>query len=153
MYDLLVKRFKREKNVKSKCYYAILLIQLRNGLRISEAVRAFKYFTTHNASECYVSVSKRKDTERLVVRPQELDLNNCSELVEVDDDKLITRLKVFSISKLKVNTHSLRYAFITHLLRNNVSPSIIAKITRHSKLDYILTYTQEKIGEEVLRNV
>jgi hypothetical protein len=31
-----------------------------------------------------------------------------------------------------------------------VNPSIVAKITRHSRLDFILRYTQEKTAEEIL---
>jgi len=32
-----------------------------------------------------------------------------------------------------------------------VNLSIIAKITKHSRLDHILTYTQEKEAERILR--
>jgi len=35
---------------------------------------------------------------------------------------------------MSFNTHSLRYAFITHLLRPSHSPSIAAKIMGHSPL-------------------
>jgi hypothetical protein len=38
-------------------------------------------------------------------------------------------------------------------MQRGVSPSIIAKITKHSRLDYILTYTQEKTAEEILRKL
>jgi len=33
------------------------------------------------------------------------------------------------------NTHSLRYAFVSYLLKRGVSPSIAAKITGHRSLD------------------
>ncbi|MFP3287548.1 MAG: tyrosine-type recombinase/integrase [Acidilobus sp.] len=48
------------------------------------------------------------------------------------------------------STHSLRYAFISYLLRKGVSPSIVAKIVGHSSLDHILHYTEVKLAEEVL---
>ena len=63
------------------------------------------------------------------------------------------RIKVYAVKELWINTHSLRYARITHMLRNNVSPSIVAKITGHKKLDYILKYTQIKTAEEALRSI
>ncbi|MEM4155997.1 MAG: hypothetical protein QXQ38_04645 [Archaeoglobaceae archaeon] len=44
----------------------------------------------------------------------------------------------------------MRYAFISYLAKRGVSPQIIAKITRHSKLDMILNYTQEKLADEIL---
>jgi integrase len=62
-------------------------------------------------------------------------------------------VKVYAKKVLGINTHSLRYARITHMLRNSISPSIVAKITGHKKLDYILTYTQIKTVEEALKNI
>jgi len=158
-YNVLVRALKTRNNrarVK-KCYSAILLTQLRNGLRISEAIRAFKQFLVSRKSELQINVSKKKKPEaRLVVIPIEVvetQLDECIELVSIDDDTLKNRICVYAIQVFKFNTHSLRYAFITHLLRHNVSPSIIAKITKHSKLDYILTYTQEKIADELLKKL
>jgi integrase len=141
----------------ARCYDAVLLIQLRNGARISEAVKAFKHFLTSKSIEFEVEVSKKKRVEhRKIVVPRELlsvELGPCVELLSVDDAKLVSRLKVYSRYTYGFNTHLLRYAFITYLLRQGVSPSIIAKITKHSRLDYILTYTQEKTAEEILRKL
>jgi integrase len=140
-----------------RCYDAILLVQLRNGARISEAVKAFKHFLTSKSIEFEVEVSKKKRVEhRKIVVPRELlsvELGPCMELLSIEDKRLVSRLKVYSRYTYGFNTHSLRYAFITHLLRHGVSPSIIAKITKHSRLDYILTYTQEKTAEEILRKL
>ena len=65
----------------------------------------------------------------------------------------MTSLKIYSKCTYGFNMRSMRYAFITYLLRQGVSPSIIAKITKHVRLDYILTYTQEKTAEEILRKL
>jgi integrase len=120
-------------------------------------VKAFKQFLTSKSIEFEVEVSKKKRVEhRKIVVPRELlsvELGPCMELLSVDDAKLVSRLKVYSRYTYGFNTHSLRYAFITYLLRQGVSPSIIAKITKHSRLDYILTYTQEKTAEEILRKL
>jgi hypothetical protein len=64
-------------------------------------------------------------------------------------------VKVYVKKILGINTYSLRYARarITHMLRNNISPSIVAKNTGHKKLGYILTYTQIKTAEEALKNI
>ncbi len=48
------------------------------------------------------------------------------------------------------NTHSLRYAFVSYLAQKKYPPQIIAKITGHKRLDYILHYTQEKAAHELL---
>ena len=141
----------------ARCYDAILLIQLRNGLRISEAVRVFKEFLTRKALEVEVQVSKKRRPEtRLAVIPRELldaKLSDCSDLLDLEESKLLWRVKKYCMRRYGFNTHSLRYAFITYLLRQGVSPSIIAKITKHSRLDFILAYTQEKAAEEILKKL
>jgi len=140
----------------TKCYDAILLTQLRNGCRVSESVNAFLEFVKTSQVEVYVDVAKKKQREqRLVIIPSEvIHLRDyCKELLSVDFKKLVDRVKHYCRYTYKFNTHSLRYAFITYLLRNGVNVSIIAKITRHSRLDYILRYTQEKVADRVLRDL
>ena len=139
------------------CYDAILLTQLRNGSRISEAVRSFKEFLTTKAIEINVRVSKRKDNaQRLMVIPRELintNIDICRELLSLSDIMLINRVKNYAKRVYGFNTHSLRYAFITHLLKSGVNPAVVSKITGHKNINYVLTYTQEKAGVEVLRNL
>jgi len=141
----------------ASCYDAILLIQLRNGLRVSEAVQVFKEFLARRALEVEVQVSKKRHPEtRLAIIPRELldaRLVGCRDLLSIDEEKLTMRVKKYSRRRYGFNTHSLRYAFITFLLQQGVSPSIIAKITKHSRLDFILTYTQEKTAEEILKKL
>jgi site-specific recombinase XerD len=109
-------------------------------------------FVKTGRREVRVKLSKRRREDcRLIIIPEIIDRDRCIQICDVGEDKLVNRVKTFCRSKYHVNTHSLRYAFITHLLRQNVNPSIIAKITKHSRLDYILTYTQEKEAEEILR--
>ncbi|MEM4976513.1 MAG: hypothetical protein QXT64_04230 [Desulfurococcaceae archaeon] len=160
VYSLLLKSIRKKKERKDRrlvslCYDFILLLQLRNGLRISEAVRAFKQYILTRKNELEVNVSKKKRREmRLVIVPEiGFDTSLCVDLVNVDDDVLVKRIKSYASGMLKINTHSLRYAFITYLLRQGVNPSIVAKITKHSKLDFILSYTQEKTAEDILRNI
>lgn len=147
----LVRLINSEKSDKNKCYASILLIQLVNGARISESIRGYKEYLKTGKTELRVRVSKKKQEDlRLMVIPN--NIVKCYEFVDIDDKLLRDRVIYYCRKKLRVNTHSLRYAFITHLLKYNVSPSIIAKITRHSKLDFILHYTQQKTAEELLRN-
>ncbi len=156
-YNLIMSKLKRATRLNQKCYLYILLIQLRNGSRVSEAVRAFKEFVTKHVRECEVLVSKKKNKEtRPMILPAEIsldDLSACSELVTVDEKKLVNRVKVFAVRNLKINTHSLRYAFITYLVKSGVSPALIARLTHHSKLDYIVHYTQSKAAVELLKQL
>jgi len=139
------------------CYAIVLLVQLRNGSRVSEAVDAVVEMARAGKREVRVRVRKRRDgAVRVMVLPRELrprDLAPCRDALSGDPERVVERVKAYAKRVLGWNTHSLRYAFITHLLRRGVSPSIIAKITGHATLDYILRYTQRKTAEEVLRSL
>jgi len=62
-YTMLLRKVNSVKNSKTKCYFIIALIQLRNGSRISEAIRAFKEWVKTSKTELYVRVSKKKREE------------------------------------------------------------------------------------------
>jgi len=157
-YNKILKHMLKAK-YPALCYDAILLTQLRNGSRVSEAVRGFKEFLLTKSIEVSVRVSKRKDNaQRLMVIPRELintniNIDICKELLIFNDITIINRVKNHAKRVYDFNTHSLRYAFITHLLKQGINPAVVSKITGHKNLGYILTYTQEKAGVEVLRNL
>jgi hypothetical protein len=124
-YSKILKHMVKSRH-PAKCYDAVLLVQLRNGARISEAVKAFKQFLTSKSIEFEVEVSKKRVEHRKIVVPRELlsvELGPCMELLSIEDKRLVSRLKVYSRYTYGFNTHSLRYVFITYLLRQGVSPS------------------------------
>jgi len=139
------------------CYAIIALIQLLNGSRASEAVRAFQLFVRTRESRLSVRISKKKTpAERLMIIPQSVqrvDLTQCVELATVPEDKLTSRYKVWVKRNLRLNSHTLRYAFVTYLVSQGLEPTIVAKITGHSRLDFILHYTQRKRAEDILEQV
>jgi integrase len=156
IYTRLLRKIESVKSKTTKCYLIIALIQLRNGSRISEAVRAFKEWIGTNKTELYVRVSKKKKEEtRLMIIPQEILQYRllCVDLLDINDLVLRERIRATLHYYFKINTHSLRYAFITYLLRNNVNPAIVSKIIKHSKLDTLLSYVQVKESERVLKNI
>ena len=67
--------------------------------------------------------------------------------------KIASRISHFSKKNFGISTHNLRYAFITHMAKKGVSPQIIARITRHTRLDMLITYTQEQIAKDLLREM
>jgi hypothetical protein len=153
-YTKLLRKIGTVKDNNTKCYLMICLIQLRNGSRVSEAIRGFKEWVKTNKTEIYVRVSKKKrHEERLMIIPQEI-LNYrlyCVDLIDIEDKVLRDRVRATLHYYFKWNTHSLRYAFITYLLRNNVNPAIVSKIVKHSRLDTLLKYVQVKESERILR--
>jgi len=132
----------------TKCYATIALIALRNGSRIGEAIEAFREFLKTSKVRIYVRVKKhKKEDYRLMIIPKELveeDLSMCTPLIGKDKDIIRSNANRYLHRRLGINAHSLRYAFITYMLRKGVSPSIIATITGHKNLNMILKYTERK---------
>ncbi len=144
----------RDARPVARAYISILLIQLSNGLRISEAVEAaFKWAET-GRRKLRVRVRKRRDPyERLVVVPRELGRGERLAVAGLRVhglDTVVSRIKSWTRKALGFNTHALRYAFISQLAERGVSAQLIAKLTGHKKLDYILSYTQKRAAEELL---
>lgn len=157
-YNKILSLYKRYMKRKSRlvCNTMVLLIQLRNGSRVSEAVKALKEFVISGKNEVYVEVSKkRKPEKRLMIIPSEITGSRelCVEWIEGDNSLLINRVKSWCIKALGFNTHSLRYAFITHMVKAGVNPALVSKAIHHSKLDQLLTYIQKKASDSILRNL
>ena len=166
-YRELVKLLKNSDSSKgyAKCYAAISLIALRNGARIGEAIEAFRKFLQGDATTkrlddgrvalvTQVRVEKhKKEDYRLIVFPAEVleqNFDTCMQLVAKGKDVVRAYVNKWLREKLGINCHSLRYSFITHMLKRGVSPAVIASITRHRNLNTILKYVQEKVAEREL---
>jgi len=155
---LLIRKLKEERErkegvrrTKRIAHYITALIQLCNGSRASEAVDAFNKWRETGKREVEVRVRKKKREElRLIIIPSEVQkYRPIIRFLKQDVD----RYKKFIHAKFDFNTHSLRYAFITYLSKQGISPQLIAKITHHEKLDMILSYTQQKEADKLLREV
>lgn len=146
-YDTVLRKLKQAymeaKTAKERGAYAVMLIQLTNGCRVTEAIDALQQFIATRKRETYVKVRKRKDAARLVVIPP---------IINVDNVQVPSKITVQKrAAKHGFNTHSLRYAFVSKLAREGVAAQVIAKMTGHAKLDYILHYTQQAVAEELLK--
>ena len=128
-------------------YLAVLLTQLLNGCRVGEAVSAVRGWLEDGEVTRAVRVEKRKDNKYRTVIVYDkipraaLDINSLK----------VTNVKVYA-NRLGLNTHTLRYAFITRLLKDGHSPAVIAKITGHKRIDQLITYVQAREAEEILKN-
>ena len=141
-------------------YDVVLLIQLRNGSRIGEAIEATKQFCNTKDYTVRVKVEKHKGTDtRLMVLPEELRdrqgrdylAQACLRLSKTKNPR--DTVREYCRVTYGYNTHSLRYAFITYMLSKGVSPSFVAKITGHKNLSHILHYTETKTAEDLLMSV
>jgi Phage integrase family. len=138
-------------------YDVVLLVQLRNGSRAGEAVEATVRFCEAGQDQVLVRVEKHRDgDQRIMVLPEELRSGEgrqllseaCAALSDLRNPK--AAVKVYCRRAYGFNTHGLRYAFVSYLLKKGVSPSIVAKVVGHRSLDHILHYTEVRLVEEVL---
>lgn len=143
---------------KSKCYASILLIQLRNGARIREAVRAYQEFLRTNKVEITIRLERKLPFKkkiikrRLMIIPEEVReaANGCIDLLTVDGKTLTNRVRVWARIKLKVNTESLRCAFIVRLLKAGVNTSVIAM---YASSRFIVKCIPEKEAGKALKTL
>ncbi|WP_148883380.1 site-specific integrase [Thermococcus aciditolerans] len=147
------------KALKRRLYLIILLTQLRNGSRIGEAIEFISKVSREYSREALVTVEKRTDEyQRLMVLPKEIkkaDLLTVKGILEEELQRhgrkgMVAKISTWVKKTYGFNTHSLRYAFVSYLAQKKYPPQIIAKITGHKRLDYILHYTQEKAAQELL---
>lgn len=129
---------------------AVLLVQLYNGSRVSEAVDAWNKFVLTGKREIEVRVRKHKNPDtRLMIIPKIIKHPGSTKRIWFATDKAVK----FYAFCLGINTHSLRYARITHLLSKGENPAIVAKIVGHKNLNQLLTYYQDKEARKKLRKL
>lgn len=162
---------RRKRMIIHKLIYCIVgLIQLRNGSRISEAVNAFKQFISKEDFEYFnnkvivkiaksESIKYKKDTkEKYTTKARYRKMMFPSNWIEIDDiidlnyysnlipnKKLKKRVLDYLLKYFNCNTHSLRYAFINHMLFDlGKEMAVVAKFVGHTNVQQLVTYTQQK---------
>jgi len=136
-----------------EAYVAILLIQLVNGSRIGEAIRAFKTFVESNQREFQLQAEKHGNMKFFIIPDVIKNRQSYRMILTIPDSRLKARIRMFAKKYLKSNTHSFRYALISFLAKNGTDPAIIAKITGHKNLNRIVQYTQLKDAVEIQRKL
>jgi len=158
--------------MKRLVYSVIAIIQLRNGSRISEAVKAFILFIKNGIeNRVTIKVSKtggikiKKDGTRFKtkVRAREMmwpkwispkiydTLNNDKIVVNIiKAGTLKKRVLDYLLNNFQCNTHSLLYAFINYALYELKRPmNDIAKFVGHANTAQMVTYTQKKNSDQI----
>ncbi len=158
---------KYKKDIKGLTYLIIALFQLRNGCRISEAIEGIILICKNKdninwTKPIEVSVKIEKTKKTTIYRELYFPSNITKEDIELITSCVLDlenskkpRMRIYQWLKnhYGINTHSLRYAFITKFAEMNASPQLIAKITGHVNLNHLITYTQEKSANKMLREL
>lgn len=155
-FETIMKKLVRDLKKTRNCNIVIAIIQLRNGSRISETIKAYQEFLKKKQLIVQVEVSKKKSKEyrKIVIPDFLLEYHKiCKKDLEKPYKTIYERYRKYLARRYRINTHSLRYSFITYLIEQGISESIIAKITHHSTLNYVLRYTQQKKADQILINL
>ncbi|MCL4340182.1 MAG: hypothetical protein M1388_03505 [Thaumarchaeota archaeon] len=154
---VLLKEYAEKEGIHADSGFAfscVLLTQLRNGSRVSEAVDAMNGWLRNRNPSVEVRVRKQKTAStRLMVIPPEVQryYSYKSRVLGALASAQLPAIEMWSRRRLGYNTHSLRYAWITEAARRGISPQLIAKITGHRTLDMVLSYTQKSGAEDILQ--
>lgn len=154
--------------LKRIAYLIIACIQLRNGSRISEAVKAFVLFCKVGKDKRAMVKISKSDTSRIgkdgkkrkaKARFRELmypdtwivdkifdDIkNNKSLMTFINNKQTKKRVLDYLSNNFECNTHSLRYAFINYMIYEKKRPlNDVAKFVGHVNTNQLTTYTQIK---------
>jgi integrase len=158
--------------LKRIIYLMIAATQLKNGSRISEAVRAFYAFVDKDnftkreivkisKSDCIKykdgKAHKLKARFREMVFPNWISVETFNVttfrniLGGIDKKAMQKRVLDYLRNHFKWNTHSLRYATINYLINDQKIPvNNVSKFVGHSSMKTIMTYTQNKEVSKIL---
>ena len=155
VYNIILRHYKESKKDKHKAYDSILLTQLRNGSRLSEAIMFLREITQDEKSFVRQKEIKalKGSNVRLMVLPEELKKQEVLRLGYIYRGATKVAVSIYCKRTYGFNTHSLRYAFISYLAKQGIAPQLIAQITGHKKLDYILHYTSKIHANQILLNL
>ena len=157
---------KKRKAFSRSIYTLIVMIQLANGSRISEACCAFKLFVEKGTEEkVIVKIAKSKSIKykngkkyitptrfRKMQFPKWIEMKHSDQLQEYvnDMDNLPKRSLNHMLRNYDCNTHSLRYAFINYMLYDQKREmTAVAKFVGHTDIDQLIRYTQNKESDKL----
>lgn len=171
LYEMY-KEEEKKLTVNRLVYNTIALIQLKNGSRISEAVKAFVIFINKGIGDKIIvrisktgaiKVMKTGKKKRSKVRYRKMawpkwisdDIYNLLKNDEIVNDlirvgTLKKRVLDYLARNFECNTHSLRYACINFMINEKKIPiNIVSKYVGHGNVQQMITYTQQKHVDEV----
>lgn len=136
-------------------YSSILLCQLVNGSRISEAVQAVMQFATDKKREQYVAAKKRRahKKDRLVIIPRVVRAAYLDVLKNKTERQIINSVVHFAHNHWHINTHSLRYSFVSFQNRNKTPATVTAGILRHTNVNMIEKYGRDAEADDFFKRM
>ena len=158
-YEQLWNKLKRDFLRKPTLTLAAAIIALANGRRVGEAINALTEWLKSGAKakSVQVKIEKKRATSEdrvaTVYIPQLLFQQRERLLELFKRKKSVTRFGVYRLlrRRYRINTHTLRYMFITHMAFDaGLDATIIAQMIHYSNLSMLLRYTSKQRAEREL---
>ncbi len=156
-YDEILERLKKDFEKKPTPSKAIALIIASNGCRVSEAIEAYSVWLKTGNTKPRVRVRKRgwdrkthqlvKPVYRLIVIPSAV-VEKREVLKKRGAPSPVAVWKY--LKKYGINPHTLRYLFITYMIKRGIREAMIAQLTGHAKLDTLAKYVIKIEAEKLL---
>jgi len=122
----------------------ILLVQLTNGLNISEAMECYHKFVATGARKVYVRLAGSEGRVRPCIIPGFMGDRDLELTGDLGMPREETILSVAS-SRFKVKTRTLKYAFYEHLAGGEVGWVDVKRALELDSFDRILEYFHEAL--------
>ncbi|MEM4620964.1 MAG: hypothetical protein QW607_12230 [Desulfurococcaceae archaeon] len=141
------------RNLKRRVYISILIIQLSNGLRISEAVECMSKFSQDLKRLQYVRVRKMKKRDKIVLREcrvPEIITERDAELYKIlfankPQKHIENSVKLMLWYNFKIKSHDLRKAYINYMIKKDAIAVLeTLKFQDHKNLIYYIEDAVEK---------
>jgi len=126
----------------------ILLVQLTNGLNISEAMECYYKFITTGARKVHVRLAGSEGRARLCIIPSFMGDRDIELTRDLGIPREETILSVAS-SRFKVKTRSLKYAFYKYITGGEADWVTVKRILDLDRFDKILEYFHETLGRRL----
>lgn len=164
-YHYLLEKFAETDKLPKQIWIATAITQLKNGSRAGESVYAIVKWAETGEEILSVPIEKRKNAYRQMNMPKicKKDLREKylqwfkEKNVSTNDPQSIKKLtkqyKVAMITQHKINTHSLRYCFVTYMLNQGVESALISKVIGHASTQHLIKYVQERKANEILNKI
>jgi hypothetical protein len=142
-------------DIKRLLYYSIALLQVFIGLRSSEAIKGLQIYLKRKEREFSITAGKSK-LERLVIIPPILEeyYNELKKYGEILKNIRKQNYYNFIKNNLRINPHSLRYAFINYMISKGIVPEKLVVYMGYSSFKHMINYYRvAAVKDEIIKEI
>lgn len=144
---------KRVKRIKSDKQKAFELLNSLDDILGEELVEKIKKVKGKIKDDSKTVVLRGKAADRLIIIKKDVKKDYLNVLRGRTPHQIQNGVCLFALNHYKINTHSLRYAFINKAGKDGVPSNIVSSAIRHSSNETIGNYTREQAGDDLIRRM